>query len=1513
MAENAKNIGALEFEVLLKNNDIQKQAEQTKNIIQDIAKSAEKVSTAIDNVGKSTSESVKTAGKEVDKLEGSLEELSNTDVSINLDGLSESLNKIKKTETDALATLDEFFNNNKADIAELERELKTLADNNEAVNSIKEEISERKKLQEEILAQKKVIQSASTEGQITAITGALKKMREAGEESTDAFKSLENELTRLKGTREVFEDSEESVEEYTDAIAEAVLGNSEFGSSMLSLAKSGKGIKGIFDAMKVGAQAFGKALMGLMANPAFLAIAGLSGAGMAVKWWFDYNKGVEQATRLTKQLTDLSGSDLKNFRSEVQAVADTFGKEFDEVLLATNALSKQMGISVQDAMKAVKDGFVLGADANGEFLDTLREYPAYFKEAGLSAKQFVAITATGVKEGVFSDKAVDAIKEANLRLREMPTATAQAIDGIGLSSEAMMKALKDGEKTTFDLMQEISKRMSELPESASEVGTAIADIWGGPGEDAGLQFLTTIQYITDDLDKMKQESDEIISLQDQLLNSNIAVEQAVAEVFDSTDGFFETLTTNAKILLNDVIINLLGYLSDIKREITETWNENENLRKSVGVIINYAGNLFSMTMKGVKAVIKSIVEVGNALADLSRGDFENMGNHLGSLADAWVDYGKQIGKTFSDLFTGEGAEKFNKKIEELKAQAKKSEEESGGGNGEDKPTKKLADILKERKKLYEEYAAGVNSTDEKIRDFAQKNAKELLKSGATWEEYLNNIREKYKGNASAIKQINEELLAISTRSMMDIFKDSYSVANESARTLAEQLEAIRQTRAQISDNDPLKSEKNKYLDEELRNIGRASTSDLIASKNEYKDYLDERLRESEKYARLISDIEIQYAKATSDEEKKILESQMNAAATRYNLAIGKERIQDAQQLADKLVEIETDKEKRIEEIQKDESLSSVAREELISAVKKNAQNDIAIARNEFSEVDDEFVNVLLGEMQGVMSKQMDYYVSEIQRLQTALKNLDPNSEEYIKLNAQLNALQKGYENLKNKSTSETKKMAKDKNVEKIKGYLIEFSDQLKNIGSEIGGVSGDVISATGEIMTGVVGICDSVKKYAEINTQAIEGVSQAGVTAIKAVEKASVILAIIGTIMQIINAVQNLSKNDERRQLQNDIDALSQSLRDAKEAAEISDLRNSKTSLFGDDAWGRMITNINVAKKAYDDYSKAQKKIIGETQLGVGSISNELLKHIIDTSKWTADTYVANMQVKTKDATNGFFGIGGSSAKYESLRTIAPDLFDSRGKLSMPALSEFKNSDLFNKLSGENQNLINNLVKQWEDYNTAIEEVKNNFKDMFSDIGSGLMDSFVDMFEGAEGAMEDFENTWDSMIENMIKSMLFSKMIAPEIDKLTEKLQKDGFFDDPEANLNKAISTLGEAKKNIYGAKDGIFKALESFSDLGEQSGLNLFAKQTEEEAVTDKKTLSGAIKGASQESIDLLAGQTNAVRINQVEQIEILRQQYSGLTTINTSIIRNGVILTQILDAVKNSQSNLRSQGLDI
>lgn len=243
-------------------------------------------------------------------------------------------------------------------------------------------------------------------------------------------------------------------------------------------------------------------------------------------------KGLQSANVMITQLTGKTGDEMLKLRNNVQAVAEHFGADFNEVLQSANNLSKAFGISIEDAMKLVQDGFVSGANANGEFLDTLKEYPRYFKEAGLSAEDFVAITTNAATQGVFSDKGVDVIKEGNLRIREMTTATADALNNIGISAEQVQADLQAGSITTFDVMQMVAAKLNELPASSSAVGTAIADIFGGPGEDAGLEYIKTLANIQLNMDAVKAATQGTAEQQERQIQAQENIKNGLTSLID---------------------------------------------------------------------------------------------------------------------------------------------------------------------------------------------------------------------------------------------------------------------------------------------------------------------------------------------------------------------------------------------------------------------------------------------------------------------------------------------------------------------------------------------------------------------------------------------------------------------------------------------------------------------------------------------------------------------------------------------------------------------------------------------------------------------------------------------------------------------------------------------------------------------------------------------------------------------------------------------------------------------
>lgn len=446
-----------------------------------------------------------------------------------------------------------------------------------------------------------------------------KKLRQAVRLVRDTDEDYRNTLGKLNSTIGVNTDyvkrnsdrytqQKMNIGNYTESIKQAWMELNHLNDSMQNLGIMGGAfgnslgalgdMGGMLDSLK--------GIGSVLSNKWLLGLGTIGAAGAGIGWWVNYNKGLVEATRLTQQFTEKSGDDLKEYRTEVQTIADYYNKDFREVLIGANAVSKQFGIDASEAIKLIQDGFIAGADANGEFLDTLREYPAYFKEAGISAETFIAITAQAAKSGIYSDKGVDVIKEGNLRIREMTTATAAALEGIGISADEVQEQLKSGQKTTFDIIQMVSERLNELPDSASVVGTALADIFGGPGEDAGLQYIRTLKDIKTNLKDVKDETGKLGEAQEDMIESQKRLATAVADLFDSTGGSFETMTAKIKTFGNTVIADLLEQINKLRMSADEeTYKALENA-KSDGTV--NGANAYKSNQDRVENLTNSYME-----------------------------------------------------------------------------------------------------------------------------------------------------------------------------------------------------------------------------------------------------------------------------------------------------------------------------------------------------------------------------------------------------------------------------------------------------------------------------------------------------------------------------------------------------------------------------------------------------------------------------------------------------------------------------------------------------------------------------------------------------------------------------------------------------------------------------------------------------------------------------------------------------------------------------------------
>ena len=246
--------------------------------------------------------------------------------------------------------------------------------------------------------------------------------------------------------------------------------------------------------------------------------------------------------RINEKVEQLTGVRDFGLAGDARAIADVFEQDINRVITTANAMMRQLGIDGSEAMQLIRDGLAAGLDVNGDFLDQLREYSPFFREAGVSAQGMLSILQTSITDGVYSDKGLDAIKEATLRIREMTPATRAALDGIGLSSDAIVEGLNNGTIKIIDVIKQVSGRLNELPATSSAVGTAIADIFGGPGEDAGLNYLKTLKNINTELGVMQTEAGKAkAALADSLsqLDTNLAkVSSGLAPILTEVKRFF---------------------------------------------------------------------------------------------------------------------------------------------------------------------------------------------------------------------------------------------------------------------------------------------------------------------------------------------------------------------------------------------------------------------------------------------------------------------------------------------------------------------------------------------------------------------------------------------------------------------------------------------------------------------------------------------------------------------------------------------------------------------------------------------------------------------------------------------------------------------------------------------------------------------------------------------------------------------------------------------------------------
>lgn len=272
----------------------------------------------------------------------------------------------------------------------------------------------------------------------------------------------------------------------------------------------------------------------------------------------------------------------------------------------------------------------------------------------------------------------------------------------------------------------------------------------------------------------------------------------------------------------------------------------------------------------------------------------------------------------------------------------------------------------------------------------------------------------------------------------------------------------------------------------------------------------------------------------------------------------------------------------------------------------------------------------------------------------------------------------------------------------------------------------------------------------------------------------------------------------------------------------------------------------------------------------------------------------------------GLFGGKKKKEQYAGLLDVFPELVDGAGNLNKELAQTLINTK---QVDDNTRQLIQNALDWSDAMEAANAQIKEVTVELAGDLGVSLKNSIVEAWKAGEDASKSMFDAASKSLEKFVEDLLYSTIFSEVFDEFGERLAKslspsgdgdilddyDWLMDEMNSRDDYFISLLEQVKNR---AKE------RGFSAWGDENAI-----------ISDAdKSLTGAVKGVTEETASLLAGQINAIRINQVESTEIIRQQLFHLANIsqNTGAIDvNTRYIKAIYDKMSSGGDPLRSKGL--
>ena len=582
-----------------------------------------------------------------------------------------------------------------------------------------------------------------------------------------------------------------------------------------------------------------------------------------------------------------------------------------------------------------------------------------------------------------------------------------------------------------------------------------------------------------------------------------------------------------------------------------------------------------------------------------------------------------------------------------------------------------------------------------------------------------------------------------------------------------------------------------------------------------------------------------------------------------------------------------------------------------------AERDAAVAEIEVQA--GQWVRELTGKTMDELSALKAELEASLQALESEYNALDSSdSAQGQKLRGEINQTQAKI-NAVDKAASSTKLAPKDNAIKKwqrLERTLGDIADGFEGIGDAVGGTTGEVISAAGEIATNAASMISSIVTLTESSAAAITTTSTTAASAIKAVERASVILAIIQAVLTIATKIASLFNNDDEKQAE--IDRLQGRIEQLQ-----WELDNANAIRLQENSFNA----IQKVKDAYNDATKAILSAYGKLspfgeaivkRINAAKIEEKAIKSI-------ADAY--------------------SNLKYTDSNLLGENKFsNTRDKLNNLAEQQLLLQKQINAEKGKKKT-DKSKIKEWErqiqELGEEAAEVINEVVETIiggtaEDIAKELGDAFIEAFLEGEDAAKAWGEKVDEIVADIMKQMLVSKFVEERIgdifDQYKSKWFKDGVFVgidgviDSMGNFADDLNKVGEEFQAIWDSLPAETKELlgnagaarqeateRGFQTMSQDTGDELNGRFTDIQGkVTD---IRGYVMAQTQSIIGLLTSMANietamyaSVQVNN-ELLRYAVMTYMEIVEINGNTAAMRVALQGIQEdiaAIKRNTSEL-------